>query len=104
VVEKFTYRVGETKTLFGFNKDWRTGRWITAEQLAKIHRGATSREELIQILGPATVAGLNIFGTEVLLWRYSEGRERIATKEQDLSVWFNPDSTVQNFSLANYRP
>jgi outer membrane protein assembly factor BamE (lipoprotein component of BamABCDE complex) len=102
-VDKFTFYVGESKSLAGPGRDWRAGRWLDQNQVSNIKRGITSRSDLVAMLGPATVQGLNVYGVEVWSWLFVEGRAGTQTKGRELLVTWDEKSRVKDFLLQDRR-
>lgn len=102
-VEKFAYSAGVINASIGVHKEWQAGERLDLNQVKKIRPGATTREDLIQLLGRPTFEGLNVNGNQEMSWYYEDGKLGFPLGHEFLVV-FNSKSTVDFYSFRNYQP
>jgi outer membrane protein assembly factor BamE (lipoprotein component of BamABCDE complex) len=99
-VEDFSYHTGQAKAVGNpTTQQWQAGRWLGPDQINKIQRGKTSREELIRLFGPATTEGLNVNGQRMMLWFFIQSERRGAVSGQQLAVLLDSKAVTQDFGV-----
>ena len=100
-VEDFSYYIGEATGSYRANKEWEAGRRLGPDEANRIKRGVTSRENLVQMFGPATVEGLNVYGNTVMGWFFARGQRGSLTSGRELWVVLDAKSVARDFSLRD---
>lgn len=81
-------------------RGWRAGRFISDEEVERIVKDATTREELYEYFGPPTVRGINVDGHDYLSWQFLEGRGAMGVR-RTLHVILDENSIVRAFQLRD---
>ena len=103
-VEDFIYYSGEAAVSSRLNQKWEAGRWFGPDALNKIQRGVTSRENLIQMFGRATVEGLDINGNKVMSWFFLEGQRGGVIRGREMAVLLDAKSLARDFGFRDIQP
>lgn len=98
-VEKFVPYVGEVKGFVGLDNNWRSTVVLDAAKVNTIKRGMTSRGDLIQMFGPATIEGLDVMGNQGMRWFFVEGHGLNVNSGREFSVLLDSNSLVRDYSL-----
>jgi hypothetical protein len=104
-LERFTWYAGEpTDHATRFNEQWRSGRPFTSEDLSRIERNVSSRDDLIRLFGPPTSEGLDVYGYKILSWVFLEGHKTSLQGGQELVVRVNAKAVAIDYLLRNIQP
>lgn len=98
-VEKFMPHVGELTGFVGLDNNWKSSVVLDAAKVSTIKRGVTSRMELIQSFGPATIEGLDVAGNPCLIWLFLAGHGLNMDHGRELFVQLDGYSLVGDYSL-----
>lgn len=103
-VEKFAHYIGHAKGFaVAHGEMWRAGRPFSSETLHKIQVGETSADELIQMFGPPTIQGFDVYGLGILQWFYVEGRNASVLSGQELFVRVDGE-VAADFAVRSLKP
>ncbi len=102
-VEKVTRYTGQSKG-YDWRQDYVVGRWLTPEELGRVVRGQTTREELVRLWGSPTIQGLTLKGETVLSWISVTGKGWQLHRGQEFLVLLDGDSMVRDYRLLEFRP
>ncbi|MBC8096255.1 MAG: outer membrane protein assembly factor BamE [Akkermansiaceae bacterium] len=102
--EKFSHHIGHAK---GFavarGEIWRAGRPLSMEKIRQIKPGETTKDEAIDLFGPPTIEGFDVYGLTLLRWIYAEGRDVSILRGQELLVRVDVE-VVMDFAHRNLKP
>lgn len=79
-----------------------SGTQIDTSEVNNIKPGVTSEQNLIQHFGQPLSQSYTSEGKRIEIWQYTHiGPFGIGSKNQNLSVLFNQDGTVEKYNLIN---
>ena len=92
-VTQFTHHIGKLRGIPG---GYRAGVSKFEDKVAEIERGSTTREELIEVFGPAHIEGLSTSGKRIMVWFSLEGGNSLYG-EKDVTVTLDSDSVTLDY-------
>ena len=98
-VEKFMPYVGGLTGFVGSDNNWRSSVALDTAKVNTINRGVTSRMELIEMFGPATIEGLDVMGNQGMWWLFVEGHGLNRNSGREFAVLLDSNSLVRDYSL-----
>jgi outer membrane protein assembly factor BamE (lipoprotein component of BamABCDE complex) len=104
-VEKFTYHVGQS-TSFGsrLTQQWQAGNSLALNNVNQIQRGVTTRDQLLQMFGPATMEGLDVYGYKIISWVFAEGGKNGVVSGRELFVRLEDNLIVRDYLVRDVQP
>jgi len=104
-VEKFTYHVGQTAS-FGsrLTQQWQAGNALALNNVNQIQRGVTTRDQLLQMFGPSTVEGLDVYGYKIISWFFAEGGKNGLVSGRELFVRLEDNLIARDYLVRNVQP
>jgi outer membrane protein assembly factor BamE (lipoprotein component of BamABCDE complex) len=83
-----------------------TGRFVSQDELARLEKGKSTRDELVARFGPPTIRILNTEGNVVLNWIYTstEGQSGGPRRKQTFWAVIDDKGVAQNFGITGDVP
>lgn len=98
-VTQFTHHIGKLRGIPG---GYRAGVSKFEDKVAEIERGSTTRDELIEVFGPAHIEGLSTSGKRIMVWFSLEGGNSLYG-EKDVTVTLGSDSVTSDYFVEENR-